>query len=166
MPAMHRRSCLLRRRFKQLFRRLVTVMRRGSEAVLWILLKRRVTAPVLRYRRELMRRFASYVLCGLASTCFAIAIQAQDASTASVPAGDKTFVTKAAQGGMAEVNLGKLAAEKASRPDVKEFGNMMVEDHSKANEQLKSVAGQKSLAIPPDVGPKHQAVYDRLSKLS
>jgi putative membrane protein len=113
-----------------------------------------------------MRRFASYVFCALVSTCFAAAVQAQDATGASVPTADKAFVTKAAQGGMAEVNLGKLAAEKASRPDVKEFGNMMVEDHTKANEQLKSVADQKSLPIPPDVGPKNQALYDRLSKLS
>lgn len=113
-----------------------------------------------------MRKVALYMLCGLASTCFAVAVQAQDASGTSVPAADKTFVMKAAQGGMAEVNLGKLAAEKASRPDVKEFGNMMVEDHTKANDQLKSVANQKSLPIPTDVGAKHQALYDRLSKLS
>ena len=113
-----------------------------------------------------MRRIASYVMCGLASAFLVVGIQAQDANNATVASADKTFVTKAAQGGMAEVQLGKLAAEKASRPDVKQFGNMMVEDHTKANDQLKSVAGQKSIAIPADIGPKHQALYDRLSKLS
>jgi putative membrane protein len=112
-----------------------------------------------------MRRITSCLFCGLVSVCFAAAIQAQDAGT-SVASADKTFVMKAAQGGLAEVKLGKLAGEKASRPDVKDFGNMMVEDHTKANEQLKSVAGQKSLTVPDDVGAKHQALYDRLSKLS
>ncbi len=96
---------------------------------------------------------------------FRIALQAQNAA-GTVSAGDKTFVTKAAQGGMAEVKLGKLAADKASSSEVKDFATMMVEDHSKANEQLKSVAGQKSITLPDDIGAKNQATYDRLSKLS
>jgi putative membrane protein len=113
-----------------------------------------------------MRKLSSCVLCAVASACLAVAVRAQDATSVGISASDKTFVTKAAQGGMAEVQLGKLAAEKASRSDVKDFGNMMVEDHTKANEQLKSVAAQKSLTIPEDVGAKNQAVYDRLPKLS
>src|SRR4051794_35823757 len=50
---------------------------------------------------------------------------------------DKTFVKKAAQGGLAEVELGRLATERAASPDVKKFGQRMVDDHSKANDQLK-----------------------------
>jgi len=77
---------------------------------------------------------------------------------------DKKFVTDAAQGGMAEVKLGQLAADKASDPDVKSFGQKMVEDHGKANDQLKMLATQKNLAMPSDLG-KHQKTYDKLSKL-
>ena len=76
------------------------------------------------------------------------------------------FVKKAAQGGMAEVELGKLATEKASSDDVKQFGQKMVDDHSKANDQLKQLASQKSMDVPSDLAPKDKAEVDRLSKLS
>ncbi len=83
-----------------------------------------------------------------------------------VKSADTTFAMKAAQGGMAEVKLGKLAADKASNPDVKAFGQQMVDDHSKANDDLKSVAANESMTLPSDVNAKQQAMYDRLSKLS
>lgn len=79
---------------------------------------------------------------------------------------DSSFAIKAAQGGLAEVKLGKLAAEKASSPDVKAFGQQMVDDHGKANEQLKSIAASEGITLPSDVNGKQQALYDRLSKLS
>jgi putative membrane protein len=79
---------------------------------------------------------------------------------------DSKFVTEAAQGGMAEVKLGQLAAEKASSPDVKQFGQKMVNDHTRANEELKSIASQKGVTLPTDIGAKNQALYDRLSKMS
>ncbi len=56
---------------------------------------------------------------------------------------DTKFVLEAANGGMAEVSLGKLAAEKATSPDVKQFGQRMADDHSKANEELKALASQE-----------------------
>jgi len=79
---------------------------------------------------------------------------------------DTAFAIKAAQGGLAEIKLGRLAAEKASSPDVKAFGQQMVDDHGKANEQLKAVAESESMTLPADVNGKQQAMYDRLSKLS
>lgn len=79
---------------------------------------------------------------------------------------DAVFVKKAAQGGLAEVELGKLASEKASSDDVKQFGQKMVDDHSKANDQLKQIASQKSMDVPSELAPKDKAVVDRLSKLS
>jgi putative membrane protein len=81
-------------------------------------------------------------------------------------AGDNTFVMKAAEGGMAEVKLGTLAKEKASDPAVKSFGQQMVDDHSKANDELKTVASSKGITLPTDVSAKDKAEYDRLSKLS
>ena len=57
---------------------------------------------------------------------------------------DATFMKEAAEGGMAEVALGQLAVEKASSSDVKTFGQRMVDDHSKANDELKQLASQTS----------------------
>lgn len=79
---------------------------------------------------------------------------------------DQTFVTKAAQGGMAEVQLGQLAKDHASSQAVKDFGQHMIDDHSKANDELKSLASQKSVTLPTDLDAKDKAVYDRLSKLN
>ena len=79
---------------------------------------------------------------------------------------DHMFMMEAAQGGMAEVALGQLASEKASNDRVKQFGQRMVADHGKANDELKSLAQTKSISIPADVDAKHKATQDRLSKLS
>jgi len=79
---------------------------------------------------------------------------------------DSTFVTKAAQGGMAEVKLGNLAKEKAESMDVKNFGQTMVDDHTKAGDELKRIATSKGITLPTDIDAKDQATYDRLSKLS
>lgn len=81
-------------------------------------------------------------------------------------AGAQHFVTEAAQGGMAEVELGRLATQKASNADVKQFGQRMVDDHSKANDQLKSAAAKSNLTVPTDMGAKHKAEMAKLSKLS
>jgi putative membrane protein len=79
---------------------------------------------------------------------------------------DTKFMQEAAEGGMAEVALGQLAAEKASSSDVKKFGQRMVDDHSKANEELKRLASQKNLALPKDLSAKDKATKAALEKLS
>jgi putative membrane protein len=79
---------------------------------------------------------------------------------------DKHFVRKAAQGGLAEVELGKLATQKASSDDVKKFGQRMVDDHTKANDQLKQLAQQKGIDLPTQPDAKDKATMDRLQKLS
>jgi len=81
-------------------------------------------------------------------------------------AADSKFVHEAAAGGMAEVALGKLAADKATSPDVKQFGQRMADDHGKANDELKALAAQKGITLPADVDPAAKATEARLSKLS
>jgi putative membrane protein len=78
---------------------------------------------------------------------------------------DSSFITKAAEGGMAEVKLGQLAAQKGSNPDVRSFGQQMVDDHGKANNELKQLASSKGVTLPSDINSKDQVIYDRLSKL-
>jgi len=63
-----------------------------------------------------------------------------------------------------EVELGKIAQEKATNPRIKEFGAMMVKDHSDANEQLKSLAQQKNITLPANVSDKQQKDIDDLNK--
>jgi len=87
-------------------------------------------------------------------------------SSGSLSAADQNFVKKAAEGGMAEVELGNLAKEKASSPEVKQFGERMVTDHTKANEQLKTLASEKGVTLPTSLDAKDEATKDRLSKLS
>ena len=91
---------------------------------------------------------------------------ASDKGDMVVTGGDLAFMNDAAPGGMAEVELGKLAASKAQNAEVKAFGQKMVEDHSKASEELKQLAAQKKVMLPPDVLPKHKEIMDKLSKLS
>jgi len=79
---------------------------------------------------------------------------------------DQAFVKEAAIGGLAEVQLGNLANEKASNSDVKQFGERMVTDHSKANDELKQVAQKQNVQLPTDLDAKHKALVARLSKLS
>ncbi len=98
---------------------------------------------------------------GIFLICSGIA-SAQDRGKAM----DSRFAMKAAQGGMAEVKLGQLAQDKGSSDSVKQFGKKMVDDHSKANDQLKSVAAKENMTLPTEMDAKDQAIYDRLSKLS
>ena len=84
----------------------------------------------------------------------------------TVSSADKDFMNKAAQGGMAEVKLGELAASKAQNADVKQFGQQMVTDHTKANNDLKTLAAGKGVTLPTDVNAEQKTMYDKLSKLS
>jgi len=79
---------------------------------------------------------------------------------------DAAFMREAAQGGMTEVRLGRLAAEKAVDADVRAFGQRMVDDHSKANQELKQLARGKGAALPSSIGSKNQKTYNSLSHLS
>ena len=79
---------------------------------------------------------------------------------------DKRFAKDAALGGMTEVELGKLATQKASRDDIKQFGQKIVDDHTKANDQLKEVASKENIPIPDALDSKHKARIDKLSRLS
>ena len=87
-------------------------------------------------------------------------------SSAKLAPADRQFVRKAAEGGLAEVELGKLASEKADSPEVKQFGQRMVDDHTKANDQLKQVANEKGIPVPDKLSAKDAATKAHLEKLS
>jgi len=90
----------------------------------------------------------------------------KSAANGDLPRADKNFISKAAQGGLAEVQLGQLAAQKASDPQVKQFAQRMVDDHSKANDKLKQVASSKNVTLPTDLPSDAKREEDKLNKLS
>jgi putative membrane protein len=79
---------------------------------------------------------------------------------------DSKFVMNAAMGGLEEVELGRLAAQKGASDEVRQFGQRMVDDHSKANEELTRVASSKGWTPPTALDAKHQAEVQKLSALS
>jgi putative membrane protein len=81
-------------------------------------------------------------------------------------ASDAQFATKAAQGNMAEVELGKLATEKSQNDDVKKFGQRMMDDHTKAEQDLEGVASKDNLTVPKGPNAEQKAEKQRLEKLS
>jgi putative membrane protein len=76
------------------------------------------------------------------------------------------FAVKAANGGMLEVELGRMAQEKGVSKDVKDFGAMMVKDHSKANDELKSIAATQNITLPTTLGEDEQKHVNDMAKLS
>jgi putative membrane protein len=75
---------------------------------------------------------------------------------------DSKFLTKAASGGMLEVELGKVVAQRATTPAVKQFAQQMVTDHTKANNELKALAAKKNITLPASLGDDQKKVYDEV----
>ena len=76
------------------------------------------------------------------------------------------FWTEAAIDGMTEVAVGNLALQRAQNESVKQFAQRMVTDHTAANTELTQLAASKSVTLPTTIDAKHQAMVDKLSKLS
>jgi putative membrane protein len=109
--------------------------------------------------------FPSTFAALLAATAL-FAVNENNGGTGAVTAADKNFMVAAAEGGMLEVRLGEVAEKKGASQEVKAFGAMMVSDHGKAGEDLKSVAAKHGIEVPGDLDAKHKAIVDRLAKLS
>src|SRR4029077_12885151 len=121
--------------------------------------------------RMFKRPLIQLLMFGLIVSLPAVLVLAADKtepknSAAKLSGADEKFVKEAAEGGMMEVELGKIAAEKAVNDKVKAFGRQMQEDHGKANEELKTLAANKGVQIPTALAGKHKSTVDRLSKLS
>jgi putative membrane protein len=79
---------------------------------------------------------------------------------------DKQFLMKSAEGGMAEIELSKLALKKSDNEDVKQFARQMVADHTKLMNDMKPFADQMGITPPTRLSPKQQKLFDRLNGLS
>jgi putative membrane protein len=88
------------------------------------------------------------------------------AQTVATDAETSSFLVKAADGGMTEVKLGQLAEQKGNDPRVKDFGSMMIHDHSAVNDQVKALAAQRNVTLPDSVSDDHKKEIEDLSKKS
>jgi putative membrane protein len=87
-------------------------------------------------------------------------------SPVALTSSEKQFMTNAARGSMLEVQLGRLASEKGSSPEVKQFGERMVTDHSQLGQRLQQVASNLNVTPEQQLGPEQQNTVSRLEKLS
>ena len=88
------------------------------------------------------------------------------AGRTDVSRGDRDFVNDLTIASMAEIELGRMAAQKGTNAEVKRFGQMMVDDHTAASNKLKPISTQHSIPMPTDLDDSHRDLRDRLSKLS
>jgi predicted outer membrane protein len=79
---------------------------------------------------------------------------------------DQQFVSMAATGGLVEVELGRLATQRAGRASVQRFGERMITDHGAMNGELAQIAARKGMNVPTTVGDAHRQDIDRLARLS
>lgn len=118
---------------------------------------------------RLFRSFSLHTLaigCLLALTSVSSARAADTENRGQLSSGDYKFAVEASRGGMAEVSLGQLAAQKSTDPAVQQFAQRMVQDHTKANQQLAQILAQKGVTIPTETSSSEQREMDRLQKLS
>jgi len=87
-----------------------------------------------------------------------------DSNTTSTA--DTRFAREAAMGGMMEVELGKIAVQKSSNDKVKQFGQRMTDDHSKAGDELKGIAAKDNITLPTELDARHRAMIDRYANMS
>lgn len=78
---------------------------------------------------------------------------------------DRDFVIRAAQGGFAEVGLSRLALERSTDNQIRQFARQMIKDHTDANRSLAQLAKQKAISLPTDMDAEHRAIMAQLEKL-
>jgi putative membrane protein len=100
--------------------------------------------------------------CSMALT---LILGAKIARAEDVSSQDIQFVHDAASAGMLEVQLGRYAMQTSRNNDIKKFGQEMVDDHSKANDELKGIAADKAIDIPHELNDEDKGVFDRLETL-
>ena len=103
-------------------------------------------------------------VCSVALLCGGPAIIAQN--TTSPSASDKKFVQAALQGGTAEVLLGQLAVQKGNSDDVKQFGQKMIDDHTKMGDQMRELAHKEGIGAPAGTTVKDKALETKLKAMS
>jgi putative membrane protein len=119
-----------------------------------------------RQQETAMRDFHHLLAAALVGSALALALPGfADNAPGRLSNDDQEFLRKAAQDGLAEVQLGQLAQHKAMREEVRQFAARMVDDHAKANEKLKSIAAANGVQVPSSLDRKHEKEMNELSQL-
>ena len=87
-------------------------------------------------------------------------------ATAALSSADQNFVDKAASGGLSEVQTAQLAQQRSNSPQVKQFANRMITDHTQANNELQQIAQQQNITLPAKLDTKDESEYRKLSGLN
>ena len=106
-------------------------------------------------------KYSFFVAVGLCASAAIAEAEGMKASKA-----DEMFIKDAMQGDLAEVNMGKLAQEKAQSQGVKDFGKMLEQDHGEHAQKVQSKAQELGVTAPQEPNTTQKSMYDRLSKLS
>lgn len=100
--------------------------------------------------------YAFLALVGFVSFVFAMEVTKQDSK----------FMMQAASSDMMEIATSNMALQKSQNADVRRFAQMMIDDHTKTSDQLKSIAATKNVTLPAEMDSKHRAMVDKLSGVS
>jgi putative membrane protein len=107
------------------------------------------------------------ILGAIVTAVALVGAQAQVApAQTSMLAPDGQFMVEAARGGIAEVELGRLASQRGANAAVRQFGQRMATDHGAANQELMQLAQRKGMTLPTEMGPGHRATMDRLATMT
>ncbi len=102
----------------------------------------------------------------IAAALLSLSLIASSPARAQLSAEDRKFAAAAAQGGVTEVVLGRLAMRRGGSRAVRDFGRRMMDDHSRANAALKKTALRKGLSLPAGMNKEQKDLYARLVRLS
>lgn len=101
----------------------------------------------------------------LLGAAFAAALLGTVAGAHAQDSQGKKFISEAMEGNLAEVQMGQLADQNGASPAVKQFGQMLVQDHGAANQKAESVAQQLGVTTPGEPNAQHKAEYAKMAKL-
>jgi putative membrane protein len=118
----------------------------------------------LMMKRSLCQAFGCALLLSLSGLGSAQADSTGD-TKGVVSAGDTTFIQSAATDGLAEISMGQLAVNKSSNAQVKALAQHIVDDHTKSNEALKSLADSKKVSFPSETSKDAQKESDKLGAM-
>jgi putative membrane protein len=113
-----------------------------------------------------MKTWSKATMAAFVVLAFVIVGFAQTSKSKQNMSTGKTFIDKAAEINLAEIELGKLAQQRGNNDAVKDFGKLMVSDHSKAQDELKQLAAERKVALPSQPGEAASNLDSQLSRLS